>query len=76
MFSVFNKLIINIIFSIYTTPTTLRLYILIIYTSPLNIWIIMTAISGLTGCHDYEAGPISLLTIKHICVTAFGLYRS
>jgi hypothetical protein len=35
--SVFNKLITNIIFSIYRTPLTLKLYILIIYTGPLYI---------------------------------------
>ena len=34
---VFSKLITNIIFSIYRTPLTLGLYILIIYTSPLYI---------------------------------------
>ena len=76
VFLVSNKLITNTIFFAYSTPITLRLYILIIYTSPLYVWIVIIAISGLTGCHDYEAGLISLLTIKHIYMAAFGLYRS
>ena len=76
VFSVLSKLITDIIFSVYGTPATLGLYTLIIYTGPLYVWIVMTIISRLTNCHDYKAGPISLLTIKHIYITAFGLYRS
>jgi hypothetical protein len=34
---VLSKLITNIIFSVYRTPLTLGLYILIIYTGPLYI---------------------------------------
>jgi hypothetical protein len=52
--SVSNKLIADIIFSIYKTPLTLGLYTLIIYTGPLYIWIVATVISGLTACHDYK----------------------
>jgi hypothetical protein len=74
--SVFNKLITNIIFSVYGTPLTLGLYTLIIYTGPLYIWIVATAISGLTACHDYKDGLIALLIIKYTRVAAFGLYRS
>jgi len=73
---VLSKLITNIIFSIYRTPLTLRLYILIIYTGPLYIWIIITIISGLTACHNYKDRLIVLLIIKHIYIAAFGLYRS
>ena len=76
MFLVLSRLITDTIFSIYSTPATLGLYILIIYTSPLNIWIIITVISGLTSCHNYKAELISLLTIKYIYIAAFGLYRS
>ena len=75
-FLVLSKLIIDIMFFVYSTPATLGLYTLIIYTGPLYVWIVMTTISGLTGCHDYEVGLISLLTIKYMCVAAFGLYRS
>jgi hypothetical protein len=49
---------------------------LIICTGPLYIWIVITAMSGLTSCYNYKAGPISLLIIKHTHVAAFGLYRS
>ena len=55
-----SKLITNIIFSIYRTPLTLGLYILIIYTGPLYIWIVITAISGLTACYNYEVGSYIL----------------
>ena len=75
-FSVSSKLIIDIIFSIYSTPTTLGLYILIIYTGPLYIWIIITIISRLTGCYNYKVRLIFLLTIKYTHVVTFGLYRS
>jgi len=76
VFLVSSRLIIDIIFSVCSTPIILRLYILIICTNPLNVWIVMTIIFGLTGCHDYKAGPISLLTIKHTHVAAFRSYRS
>jgi len=71
-----SKLITNIIFSIYRTPLTLGLYILIIYTSPLYIWIVITIISRLTAYYDYKDGLIALLIIKHTYIAAFGLYRS
>jgi len=71
-----SKLIINIIFSVYRTPLTLGLYTLIIYTSPLYIWIVITIISRLTACYNYKNGLIALLIIKHIYMAAFGLYRS
>jgi len=71
-----SKLITNIMFSIYGTPLTLRLYILIIYTSPLYVWIIITAISRLTACYDYKDRLIALLIMKHMCIATFGLYRS
>ena len=71
-----SKLITNIIFSVCGTPLTLRLYILIICTSPLYIWIIITVISGLTACYDYKDRLIALLIIKHTYMAAFGLYRS
>jgi len=71
-----SKLIINIMFSVYRTPLTLGLYILIIYTSPLYIWIVITAISRLTTYYNYKNRLIALLIIKHIYITAFGLYRS
>ena len=74
--SVSSKLITNIIFSVCGTPLTLGLYILIIYTSPLYIQIIITAISGLTACHNHKDRLIVLLIIKHTQVAAFGLYRS
>jgi len=73
---VFSKLITNIIFSIYRTPLTLGLYILIIYTSPLYIWIIIIIISKLTTYYNYKDRLIALLIIKHIYIAAFGLYRS
>jgi len=73
---VLSKLIINIMFSIYGTPLTLGLYILIIYTGPLYIWIIITIISGLTAYYDYKDRLIVLLIIKHTYMAAFGLYRS
>ena len=71
-----SKLITNIIFSIYGTPLTLGLYILIIYTSPLYIWIIITAISGLTACYNYKNRLTALLIIKYTYIAAFGSYRS
>jgi len=74
--SVFSKLIINIIFSVYGTPLTLGLYILIIYTSPLYVWIIITAISRLTACYNYKDRLIALLIIKHTYIAAFSSYRS
>ena len=75
-FLVFNRLIIDIIFFVYSTPAMLGLYILMIYIGPLYIWIVITTISRLTGCHDHNVGLISLLTIKHTRVAAFGLYRN
>ncbi len=75
-YSVSSRLIIDIIFSIYRTPLTLRLYILIIYTSPLYIQIIITIISRLTTCYNYKDRLIALLIIKHTRIAAFGLYRS
>jgi hypothetical protein len=71
-----SKLITNIIFSIYRTPLTLGLYILIIYTSPLYIWIVTTIISRLTTYYNYKDRLIALLIIKHTRMAAFGLYRS
>jgi hypothetical protein len=71
-----SKLITNIIFSIYRTPLTLGLYILIIYTSPLYIYIIITIISRLTTYYNYKDRLIALLIIKHIYIAAFSLYRS
>jgi len=71
-----SKLITNIIFSIYGTPLTLKLYTLIIYTSPLYIWIVITAISRLTACYNYKDRLIALLIIKHTRIAAFGSYRS
>jgi len=73
---VLSKLITNIIFSIYRTPLTLGLYILIIYTSPLYIWIVITIISRLTACYNYKDRLIVLLIIKHTRIAAFSLYRS
>jgi len=73
---VFSKLITNKIFSVYRTPLTLRLYILIIYTGPLYIWIIITAISRLTACYNYKNRLTALLIIKHIRIAAFSSYRS
>jgi len=71
-----SKLITNIIFSIYGTPLTLGLYTLIIYTGPLYIWIVITAISGLTACYNYKDRLIALLIIKYTYIAAFGSYRS
>jgi len=71
-----SKLITNIIFSIYGTPLTLGLYILIIYTGPLYVWIVITIISGLTAYYNYKDRLIALLIIKHIYIAAFSLYRS
>jgi len=73
---VFSKLITNIIFSVYRTPLTLRLYILITYTGPLYIWIIITVISRLTTYYNYKNRLIALLIIKHTYIAAFSLYRS
>ena len=74
--SVPSKLITNIMFSVYGTPSTLGLYILIIYTGPLYIWIIITIISRLTACYNYKDRLIALLIIKYTCIAAFSLYRS
>jgi hypothetical protein len=74
--SVSNKLITDIIFSVYGTSLTLKLYTLIICTSPLYIWIVATTISRLTACYNYKDGLIALLIIKHTYMAAFGLYRS
>jgi len=71
-----SKLITNIMFSVYGTPLTLGLYILIIYTRPLYIWIIITIISGLTACYNYKDRLIALLIIKHTYIATFGLYKS
>ena len=71
-----SKLITNIIFSIYGTPLTLRLYILIICTGPLYIWIIITIISRLTTYYNYKDRLTALLIIKHTRIAAFSLYRS
>jgi len=71
-----SKLITNIMFSVYRTPLTLGLYILIIYTSPLYVWIVITAISGLITCYNHKDRLIALLIIKHTYIAAFGLYRS
>jgi hypothetical protein len=74
--SVLSKLITNIIFSIYRTPSTLGLYTLIIYTGPLYIYIIITVISRLTAYHNYKDRLIALLIIKHTRIAAFSSYRS
>jgi len=71
-----SKLITNIIFSIYGTPSTLGLYTLMIYTGPLYIWIVITIISRLTTCYNHKDRLIALLIIKHTYIAAFGLYRS
>ena len=71
-----SRIITNIIFSIYGTPLTLVLYTLIISTSPLYVWIVITAISRLTACYNYIDRLIALLIIKHIYIAAFGLYTS
>ena len=73
--SVLSKLITNIIFSVYRTPAILGLYTLIIYTSPLYIWIVTTAISRLTACYDYKDRLIALLIIKYTRIAAFGSYK-
>jgi len=73
---VLSKLITNIIFSIYRTPLTLGLYTLIIYISPLYIWIVITIISRLTACYNYKDRLIVLLIIKHTYMAAFSLYKS
>jgi len=71
-----SKLITNIIFFIYGTPLTLGLYILIIYTGPPYIWIIITIISRLTAYYNYKDRLIALLIIKHTHIATFSLYRS
>jgi hypothetical protein len=71
-----SKRITDIIFSVYRTPSTLGLYILIIYTGPLYIWIVTTVISRLTAYYNYKDRLIALLIIKHTYIAAFGLYRS
>ena len=71
-----SKLITNIMFSIYRTPLTLGLYILIICTGPLYIWIIITIISRLTAYHNHKDRLIALLIIKHTRIAAFSSYRS
>jgi len=71
-----SKLITNIMLSIYGTPLTLGLYILIICTGPLYIWIVITVISRLTAYYNYADRLIALLIIKHIYIATFGLYRS
>jgi len=63
--SVSSKLIADIIFSVCGTPSTLGLYTLMIYTGPLYVWIVITAISGLTAYHDHKDRLIDLLIIKH-----------
>jgi hypothetical protein len=73
---VLSKLITNIIFSVYRTPLTLRLYTLIIYTGPLYIYIIITIISRLTAYYNYKDRLIALLIIKHTHIATFSLYRS
>ena len=71
-----SKLIADIIFAVYRTPSTLGLYTLIIYTGPLYVWIVITTISRLTACHNYKDRLIALLIIKHTRIAAFSLYRS
>ena len=72
----FNKLIADAMFSVYGAFAMLKLYTLIICTGPLYVWIVITAIFELIGCYNYKTKPIFLLTIKHICVTAFKLYKN
>ena len=72
---VLSKLITNIIFSIYRTPLILGLYILIIYTGPLYVCIIIAVISRLTTYYNYKDRLIALLIIKHMYIAAFSLYR-
>ena len=74
--SVSSKLITDIIFSVCGTPLTLGLYILIIYTGPLYICIIITIISRLTTCYNYKDRLIALLIIKYTRMAAFSSYRS
>jgi len=74
--SVLSKLIADIMFFVYRTPLTLGLYILIIYTSSLYVWIIITIIFRLTAYYNYKDRLIVLLIIKHTYMAAFGLYRS
>ena len=74
--SVSSKLITNIIFSVYRTPSTLGLYTLIIYTGPLYIYIIIAAIYRLTAYYNYKDRLIALLIIKHTRIATFILYRS
>jgi len=62
--SVSSKLIADIMFSVCGTPLTLGLYTLIICTGPLYVWIVITAISGLTACYDHEDRLTALLIIK------------
>ena len=71
-----SKLITNIIFSVYRTPLTLGLYILIICTGPLYVCIVITVISRLTACYGHKDRLIALLIIKHTRIAAFGSYRS
>ena len=71
-----SKLITNIRFSIYRIPTTLELYILIIYTSLLYIWIVITIISRLNAYYNYKNRLIALLIIKYTRIATFSLYRS
>ena len=66
-FLVLSKLITNIMFSIYSTPATLGLYILMICTGPLYIQIIITIVSKLTSYYNYEV---------YIYIADFRLYRS
>ena len=71
-----NKLIINIIFSVYKTPLTLKLYILIIYINPLYIRIVITVIIRLITYYNYKNKLIALLIIKYIYIAVFSLYKS
>jgi len=71
-----SKLITNIMFSVCGTPLTLGLYTLIICIRLLYVWIVITAMSGLTACHNHKDRLIALLIIKHMRIAAFGLYRS
>ena len=73
---VLSKLITNIIFSIYGTPLTLGLYILMICTGPLYIQIVITIISRLTTCYNYKDRLIVLLIIKYTRMATFSSYRS
>ena len=75
-FLVLSRLITDIIFSVCGTSAILGLYTLMICIGPLYIWIVITAIFELTGCHDYKAKLISLLTIKHTYMAAFRSYKN